>query len=126
MERRTLIISAVAGGIGLAEYALTNGWMDGMHDPAALSVKAYESFGSQAALMAITPNDEFYITSKGATPTVDRDKWQLNFDGMVRHPFTLDYQGLLKLPRIEKTFTLECISDTVGGTAIGNAKWTGT
>ena len=126
MERRTLIIGAVAGGIGLLEYSLTSRWMNGMRDPAGLSVKSYKRFGSQAALMAITPNDEFYVTSKGGTPTVDRDKWQLRFDGLVEHPFTLDYQDLLRLPHVEKVYTLECISDPVGGTALGNAKWTGT
>jgi DMSO/TMAO reductase YedYZ molybdopterin-dependent catalytic subunit len=126
MERRTLIIGAVASGIGLLEYAFTTRWMNGMRDPGGLSVKAYERFGSKAALMAITPNDEFYLTSKGGTPTVDRDKWQMKFDGLVEHPFTLNYQDLLKLPRIEKVFTLECISNSPGGTAIGNAKWAGT
>lgn len=126
MERRTLIIGAVAGGIGLVEYAFTSRWMNGMRDPAGLSVKAYERFGAQAALMAITPNDEFYLTSKGAAPAVDRNNWQLKFDGLVEHPFTLNFQDLLKLPKIEKVYTLECISDTVGGTAIGNARWTGT
>jgi DMSO/TMAO reductase YedYZ molybdopterin-dependent catalytic subunit len=126
MERRTLIISAVAGGIGLIEYTLTNRWMNGMRDPGGFSVKAYEQYGNKAALMAITANDEFYVTSKGGTPTVDRDKWQLKFDGLVDHPFTINYQDLLKLPQIEKVYTLECISDPVGGTAIGNAKWTGT
>src|SRR5690348_17533006 len=107
MERRTLIIGAAAGGIGLLEYAFTSRWMNGMRDPAALSVKAYERFGPQAALMAITPNDEFYLTSKGPAPAVDRDKWQLNFDGLVEHPFTLNFEDLLKLPRIEKVYTLE-------------------
>lgn len=126
MERRTLIIGAVAGSIGLIEYAFTSKWMDGMLEPDALSVKAYQRFGAKAALMAITPNDAFYITSKGGTPTVDRSKWQLKFDGLVQNPLTLNYQDLLKLPRIEKVYTLECISDPIGGTAISNAKWTGT
>ncbi len=128
MERRTLIIGAIASGIGLIEYTLTNKWMNGMLDPGSsgLSVKAYERYGKQAALMAITPNDQFYITSKGYTPAVHRDKWQLQFDGLVDHPFSINYQDLLKLPRIERVYTLECISNPIGGTAIGNAKWTGT
>jgi DMSO/TMAO reductase YedYZ molybdopterin-dependent catalytic subunit len=126
MERRTLIIGAVAGGIGLLEYAFTNRWMDGMRDPAGLSVKAYEQYGSRAALMAITPNDQFYVTSKGGTPTIDRNKWELKFDGLVEHAFSISYQDLLKLPRIEKVYTLECISDPIDGTAISNARWTGT
>jgi DMSO/TMAO reductase YedYZ molybdopterin-dependent catalytic subunit len=126
MERRTLIIGAVAGGIGLIEYAFTNRWMDGMRDPAGLSVKAFEQYGSRAALMAITPNDQFYITSKGGTPTLDRNKWELKFDGLVERPFSINYQDLLKLPRIEKVYTLECISNPIDGTAISNARWTGT
>jgi DMSO/TMAO reductase YedYZ molybdopterin-dependent catalytic subunit len=126
MERRTLIIGAIAGSIGLFEYATVSRWMDGIGDPQGLSVKAYEKYGQRAALMAITPNDEFYITSKGFTPSVNREKWQLKFDGLVSHPFSINYLELLALPRIEKVYTLECISNPVGGNAIGNAQWTGT
>ncbi len=126
MERRTLIIGAVAGGIGLLEYSTVTRWMKGLGAPQDFSVKAYEKYGAQAALMAITPNDEFYVTSKGFSPNVDRDKWQLKFDGLVKSPFSINYRELLALPRFEKEFTLECISNPIGGTVIGNAKWTGT
>jgi hypothetical protein len=46
MERRTLMIGAIADGIGLVEYAVTSRSMKGMRDPAALSVKAYVQFGA--------------------------------------------------------------------------------
>ncbi len=126
MERRTLIIGAIAGGMGLLEYSTVTRWMNAMRDPQGLSVKAYEKYGQQAALMAITPTDEFYITSKGLTPNVNPEKWQLEFDGLVSHSFSITYRELLSMPRLEKEYTLECISNPVGGTAIGNAKWTGT
>ncbi len=125
MERRKFIIGAVAGGIGLLEYTFVARYMNSLHLPRALSVKAYETYGEKAALLAITPNDDFYVTSKGATPSVDARKWRLKFDGLVSHPFTLTYADLLALPRVEKTLTLECISNPIGGNAIGNAEWTG-
>jgi DMSO/TMAO reductase YedYZ molybdopterin-dependent catalytic subunit len=126
MERRTFIIGAVAGGIGLMEYAFVSRYMNSLHAPRGASVKAYKPFGEQAALVAITPNEDFYVTSKGTTPNLDASKWRLKVDGLVASPFTLTYDELLKLPRIEKTLTLECISNPIGGNYLGNAKWTGT
>jgi DMSO/TMAO reductase YedYZ molybdopterin-dependent catalytic subunit len=126
MERRTFIIAAVAGGIGLVEYTFVSGWMNKLTAPRGFSVKDYESFGEKAALVAITPNEDFYVTSKGATPVLKAADWRLKVDGLVAEPFTLTYQDLLALPQIEKHLTLECISNAIDGTFIGNALWTGT
>ncbi len=125
MQRRTFMIAAVAGGMGVVEYGLINGWMAGMRYPGGISVKPYEKYGAKAALAAITPNDDFYVTSKGMTPAVDASRWQVKFEGLVAHPFTLNYQELLALPAVERELTLECISNPIGGGAIGNARWTG-
>ena len=126
MERRKFIIGAVAGGIGLLEYGYVSRTMDRLRDPRGLSVKAYEKFGEKAALVAITPNEDFYVTSKGATPLLKASNWQLKIDGLVAHPFTLTYEALVELPRVENVLSLECISNPIGGNFLGNAKWTGT
>ncbi len=126
IERRVFVIGAVAGGIGLVEYALVTGWMNKLTEPRGFSVKAFENYGEQAALLALTPNEDFYVTSKGGTPVLKAADWRLKVDGLVASPFTLNYQHLLALPRIEKHLTLECISNPIGGSYIGNAKWTGT
>jgi DMSO/TMAO reductase YedYZ molybdopterin-dependent catalytic subunit len=126
MQRRTFIIAGVAGAAGLVEYTFLSQYMNGIRNPQGISVKAYERFGPKAALMAITANASFYVTSKGGTPRVDAGSWQLQFDGLVSHPFSLSYKELLSLPKFERTMTLECISDPIGGNAIGNARWTGT
>ena len=126
MERRTFIIGAVAGGIGLLEYTFVSRYMNGLRAPRGLSVKAYERFGEQAGLIAITSNEDFYVTTKGGTPSVEAGRWRLKFDGLVAHPFTLTHDQLLSLPRVEKVLTLECISNPIGGNYLGNAKWTGT
>ncbi|HEX5481628.1 MAG TPA: molybdopterin-dependent oxidoreductase [Terriglobia bacterium] len=127
MERRTFMIGAIAGGIGLAEYLYTGQYMKSLGDPSRnLSVRQYAQYGPQAALKAITPNDQFYITSKGLTPGVRASSWRLKVDGLVARPFDLTYSQALALPRIEKDYTLECISNPIGGHDIGNARWTGT
>jgi DMSO/TMAO reductase YedYZ molybdopterin-dependent catalytic subunit len=126
MERRKIIIGAVAGGIGLLEYTCVSRWMNELRDPHNLSVKAWERYGEKAALAAITPNEDFYITSKGGTPSLKAAHWQLKVDGLVAHPFTLSYEEVLALPRLERVMTLECISNAIGGGAISNARWTGT
>jgi DMSO/TMAO reductase YedYZ molybdopterin-dependent catalytic subunit len=126
MERRTFIIGAVAGGIGLLEYGFVSRYMNSLRAPQGVSVKAYEKYGARAALVAITPNEDFYVTTKGATPNVNVAKWSLKVDGHVENPFTLSYNDVLKLPRLEKDLTLECISNPIGGNYLGNAKWTGT
>jgi len=87
MERRTFVIGAVAGGVGLVEYAFVNGWMNKLREPRGFSVKAYEKFGEQAALVAITPNEDFYVTSKGTTPLLKAADWRLKVDGLVAKPF---------------------------------------
>ncbi len=126
MERRKFLVGAVAGGIGLVEYGFVSRYMNSLRNPRALSVKAYEEYGERAALVAITPNDDFYVTSKGGTPSLKASTWQLKFDGLVARPFTLTYAELLALPRIERVLTLECISNPIGGNYLGNARWTGT
>jgi DMSO/TMAO reductase YedYZ molybdopterin-dependent catalytic subunit len=75
----------------------------------------------------ITSNDQFYIVSKNlaADPTVDGTTWKLSVDGQVEHPFTLNYQELMALPRQVQNESLMCISNDVGGPYMSNAQWEG-
>jgi DMSO/TMAO reductase YedYZ molybdopterin-dependent catalytic subunit len=83
----------------------------------------------------ITTNDNFYIVTKnaGGDPVLHPDEWRLVVDGEVQRPFELDYTALRKLPAIEITKSLECISNLVdkcqlapfGCDLISTAKWRG-
>jgi DMSO/TMAO reductase YedYZ molybdopterin-dependent catalytic subunit len=74
----------------------------------------------------VTPNDDFYIISKNfIDPEVSSVGWELTVDGMVEEPYTLSYEELTSLPWVEEFITLECISNSVGGDLISNAKWRG-
>lgn len=74
----------------------------------------------------ITPTKDFYrIDTAFTIPNVDALSWTLDVSGMVDNPFTLTYQELLALPMVERTITIACVSNEVGGDLIGNALWQG-
>lgn len=74
----------------------------------------------------ITPNDKFYrIDTALSFPRVDLDRWKLRIHGMVDTEVEFSYSDLLSLEQIERTITLCCVSNEVGGPYIGNAVWQG-
>jgi hypothetical protein len=44
----------------------------------------------------------------------------------VDRPVTLTYDDLIRLPMIDRDITLTCVSESVGGNYVGNARWQGT
>jgi DMSO/TMAO reductase YedYZ molybdopterin-dependent catalytic subunit len=84
---------------------------------------------------ALTSNENFYIVTKnaGGDPVLHPDDWRVVVDGEVQRPFELDYAALRKLPSVEITRTLECISNLVdkcqlapfGCDLISTARWKG-
>jgi hypothetical protein len=75
---------------------------------------------------AITPTGEFYVISKNfVDPRVEHDEWRLDITGLVELPQRLSFVDLAALPAQEQVTTLTCISNTVGGDLISNARWTG-
>jgi DMSO/TMAO reductase YedYZ molybdopterin-dependent catalytic subunit len=74
----------------------------------------------------VTSNDTFYrIDTALIVPQVDPDGWSLRITGMVDHEVELSWKDVLALPLEEHDLTLACVSNTVGGDLIGNARWLG-
>lgn len=74
----------------------------------------------------VTPNGSFYrIDTALIVPEVDPADWSLRIHGMVAREITLTWDELLALPLRESHTTLACVSNTVGGLLIGNARWLG-
>lgn len=83
-------------------------------------------FGPSARLTpAITPNDEFYVTSYRSPPSIDAGTWNLAVTGLVEKPIHVTYAQLLALPRVREVVTLECVGNNVAGDAISTAEWEG-
>ncbi|MGO1384224.1 MAG: molybdopterin-dependent oxidoreductase [Arachnia sp.] len=59
------------------------------------------------------------------TPTYSAEDWTLTLDGDVENPMTLTYDDLMAMPMIERDITLTCVSNEVGGSYVGTARWMG-
>ena len=74
----------------------------------------------------VTPNADFYrIDTALIVPSIDPADWSLRIHGMVEEEVVLTWDELLALPLNETTVTLSCVSNDVGGSLIGNARWLG-
>lgn len=74
----------------------------------------------------VTPNADFYrIDTALAVPQLDPNSWELRVHGMVENEFTMSFADLLASDLVESHVTLTCVSNTVGGNLVGNAKWLG-
>ncbi len=95
--------------------------VSGVAPPTAAQIASVEGVSE-----LITPNDEFYVVDTAiGVPQVDHRTWTLSFTGRVDNPFTVTYDELLAMPLVERYITLCCVSNRVGGSLVGNAKWLG-
>ncbi len=73
-----------------------------------------------------TPNEDFYrIDTTIALPTIEPEEWSLRIHGLVDRELTLSYADLVARQMTESWITLNCVSNEVGGSLIGNARWSG-
>ena len=74
-----------------------------------------------------TPNAQFYrVDTALSIPQVNPDSWKLTVHGMVDRPFEITFDELIKYALEEHDLTLTCVSNPVGGSYCGNARWLGT
>jgi sulfite oxidase len=60
---------------------------------------------------AITPNSLHFVRNHGGIPLIDKDKFELKLDGLVKNPkkYTLDdLMDESRFPRMEKAITIQC------------------
>ena len=73
-----------------------------------------------------TPNAAFYrVDTALVVPQLTTANWQLRIHGMVDKPITINFDDLMKRPQIQRDITIVCVSESVGGGYIGNARWQG-
>lgn len=141
VERRRFITGAVLVGIAAAVGAAAGRWLgassvveaarSGLDLASATDAAETVTTGLATAdypglSPLYTPNEVFYrIDTALVTPQVDPAGWRLRFTGMVDNPYELTFDELLALPMVERTITLACVSNRVGGGLVGNARWLG-
>ncbi|MDE0189096.1 MAG: molybdopterin-dependent oxidoreductase [bacterium] len=74
----------------------------------------------------ITPNEHFYLIDTALSPPqVNLEEWTLKVTGLVENPYEINFDELLTRPLVERYVTLSCVSNQVGGSLVGHAKWLG-
>lgn len=73
----------------------------------------------------LSAGDHYVVSKNIFNPTVAEKGWQLRITGLVDNELTLTLDDLKALPAVERSSTLTCISNKVGGDLIGNSVWTG-
>lgn len=143
-RRAFLTLSVGAGAVVVGASALGRSWrhsrtIDAIRDRIALpSVPTVPAPSSTPAVAGIldgtvpglspyfTPDSDFYrIDTALEVPQVDPAHWKLDVRGFVDQPLTVTYEELLAMPLVEKTVTLSCVSNEIGGKLVGNARWLG-
>ncbi|MDA0661134.1 MAG: molybdopterin-dependent oxidoreductase [Planctomycetota bacterium] len=69
--------------------------------------------------------DFFRVDTALEVPRVRLDKWRIRISGMVKNPIDLSFSELERLDIVERSSTLVCVSNEVGGRLAGNALWSG-
>src|ERR1022692_4560623 len=128
--------AAVAAGSAVAGQILTNSRFNANASRAAVKLAAPASKapvlpkGAELNIPGLssfyTPNSSFYrVDTALVIPQVTTQQWALRVHGMVGQELNISFKDLLKMPMVERDITIMCVSDTVGGNYIGNAKWQG-
>ncbi|WP_327044425.1 molybdopterin-dependent oxidoreductase [Microbispora sp. NBC_01189] len=141
-DRRRLL-NGVAAGVVVAGAGGLGGWLLSGRKNGELARRGVAKILPRAARPAapipagadlripgltpfVTPNAEFYrVDTALVVPTVDPARWTLKIHGLVDRPVELTFADLLKRPLTEADVTLTCVSNEVGGSYAGNARWLG-
>jgi DMSO/TMAO reductase YedYZ molybdopterin-dependent catalytic subunit len=74
----------------------------------------------------ITPVNDFYrVDTALVIPQVRAEHWSLRIHGMVNREITFNYSDIRNRPLVERTVTLTCVSNDVGGPYISTANFVG-
>jgi DMSO/TMAO reductase YedYZ molybdopterin-dependent catalytic subunit len=98
--------------------------------PAAADPAPAFPAGLDARVPGISPfrtaTEDFYrVDTRLTLPIVDLDGWSLTIDGDVDREVTFSFDDLVAMELVERDITLTCVSNDVGGTYVGAARWLG-
>jgi DMSO/TMAO reductase YedYZ molybdopterin-dependent catalytic subunit len=125
-------LAAAAGGLGdvlLRRFSIASSRAQVRLPAAAVPAPAVPA-GTELRIPGLspffTPNASFYrVDTDLVLPQVAPESWTLRIDGMVGRELELSFAELLKMPLTQTDITLVCVSNQVGGSYAGNARWLG-
>lgn len=74
----------------------------------------------------LTPSPDFYrVDAALVVPRLSASNWSLRVHGMVDRELTLTFDDLMARPLVERTITMTCVSNEVGGPYISTSNFIG-
>ena len=141
VSRRRLLTSSAAVGVGAVgagalgsvmgagvDLAESQAGVAGQLRPRtpAPPIPAGADFVPAGTPSFLTANKDFYrIDTALRLPVKAANDWSMSVHGMVERPITVRYADLLRRPLVERTVTLTCVSNEVGGNLISTANFVG-
>ncbi|MGH3934022.1 MAG: molybdopterin-dependent oxidoreductase [Pseudonocardiaceae bacterium] len=140
VSRRKLLAgsAAVAAGAGIAaaggQLLATRGGVQASRASVgrivatvpAPPIPAGADFSADGSPTFITPNQDFYRVDVNLTvPQLRAEDWRLRVHGMVDRELILDWADLTSRRLVERTVTMTCVSNEVGGPYISTSNFTG-
>ncbi len=139
-DRRRFLLGAggVAAGAGVAGLAgqLIGSGTDAQGSRRAVGgltaarpappIPAGADFAAQGTPAFLTANQDFYrIDTAIIVPQLRAADWTLRIHGMVERELTFSYADIRSRPLVERTITLCCVSNQVGGPYISTSNFLG-
>jgi DMSO/TMAO reductase YedYZ molybdopterin-dependent catalytic subunit len=141
VDRRGFLVTGAAVGAVAALAAVAGRTLQGLRFDAstsraairlpapaspAPSLPAAVRIGVPGVSPYVTSNRDFYrVDTALIVPQVPANSWQLRVHGLVDRELRIDYQTLLNRRLIERDITMTCVSNEVGGSLVGTARWLG-
>ncbi|MFD0199340.1 MULTISPECIES: molybdopterin-dependent oxidoreductase [Saccharothrix] len=134
--RRAFLITSAATGLAALVGQFAGGRVDveasrravGELKPAspAPPIPPGADFAAEGTPTFITPNADFYrIDTALSVPRVRAEDWELRVHGLVDRELVLRYDDLRRRDLVERTVTMVCVSNEVGGPYISTANFVG-
>ncbi|ABS05224.1 molybdopterin-dependent oxidoreductase [Kineococcus radiotolerans] len=87
-------------------------------DPADALASGLTTYATRTA-------DFYRVDTALVVPDVRAEDWSLRVHGLVDRELTLSFDDVLAMPLRERWITLTCVSNEVGGSYVGTARWLG-
>ena len=139
--RRALLLGGVAGAavvtggggqllvkVRSAEESRAGVVLPAPADPAPAlpaGIDPADAIASGLTTYATRTADFYRVDTALVVPDLTAEDWSLRIHGMVDTELTLTFEDLLAMPLRERWITLTCVSNEVGGSYVGTARWLG-
>lgn len=136
-SRRGVLLGSGALAVGAVAMGAGGQWLTRLRaTPANVSLPAAAkklgalATGLEGKIKGLTPfrtpNADFYrVDTRTVLPIVNVDDWTLTIDGDVDKEVSFTFDEIRAMDLVERDITMTCVSNDVGGSYVGAARWLG-